>query len=115
MPNLLEKTIEALANNGLTPADVLWVGNVIAGSARSSEPWERFAAVANREYDPCWYNSGEDKPSVAENLVIVGTHWWLSRHIDFEGGLTGWQFNHMPSGGHKAWRSEEHTSELQSH
>ena len=39
------------------------------------EKWENFKEVANVEYD-----SGFGSPQVAEDLIIMGSDFWLERH-----------------------------------
>lgn len=87
MPNLLEETIKALADNNKTPADVLWVekmaepynpiGIYEAGS------WEDFALLANREYTHIYQYSS------LNYLRIVGDGWWLERHQQEGSNYTG--------------------------
>lgn len=68
--NLLQETIEALKDEGLSSSNVLWVGTK---EARIS--WDNFEQIANVEY-----SSGFGPQEVAKDLIIVGQNWWLERH-----------------------------------
>lgn len=68
--NLLRETIDVLAENGKTPADVQWCGSPQFGSFT----WDEFAALADVEYD-----SGFGGAEVATDLMVVGDGWWLQR------------------------------------
>ena len=46
MQNLLQETLKALEDNGKTPNDVLWVGDL-----EKKTTWENFAKLAEFEYD----------------------------------------------------------------
>lgn len=84
--NLLNETIEALKEFGFSPDDVEWVGSKL-------EPirftWQEFVDIADVEYD-----NDFGAPQVAEDLIIVGKHWWLERH-EYDGS-EWWEFKMMP-------------------
>jgi hypothetical protein len=84
MENLLQQTLEILANNGKTPANVLWVGG-----GEYAGTWNDFAAVADVEYD-----DGFGSPKVATDLFVVGADWWLERH-NYDGS-EWWEFKTKP-------------------
>jgi hypothetical protein len=69
--NLLQETIDILAELDLKPTDVYWVGTRDGAYGCS---WEDFALLANREY-----YSGHGTVYVCLDLVIVGDGWWLER------------------------------------
>ncbi|WP_419791597.1 hypothetical protein [Staphylococcus chromogenes] len=82
--NLLNETIEALSNNGLTFEDVLWIG-----CKDYAISIDEFKKLANVEYD-----SGYGAPKVATDLKIVGENWWLERE-EYDGS-EWWQFRSKP-------------------
>jgi hypothetical protein len=84
MENLLDETIEVLAQHGKSPQDVIWVGSHNAWTT-----WKNFEAVANTEYD-----AGFGSQQVAGDLLIVGKNWWLERH-EYD-GRENWVFNSRP-------------------
>jgi len=82
--NLLIETIDKLKEKGLTPDNVLWVGNY-----EVKTDWENFAKIANKEYD-----SGYGGQEIASDLLIVGKDWWLERH-EYDGS-EWWEFKQLP-------------------
>ena len=80
MINLLDETIETLANYGKTPNDVLWTG-----TCENKGTWNDFAAMANHIYD-----AGYGKAEVDMALLVVGDGWWLERWEDR--GKEQWAF-----------------------
>lgn len=84
MPNLLEETKAALSERGFSFDDVKWVG-----CGEYQIPIEDFIRLADVEYD-----SGYGCQEVAEDLVIVGDDWWLSRG-EYDGS-EWWDFNKKP-------------------
>lgn len=84
MRNLLQETIVKLKANGLTEADVRWVGNTTYWST-----WENFKEHANEEYD-----AGFGAAHVAQDLVIVGDYWWMTRE-EYDGS-EWWDFHLKP-------------------
>ncbi|NCB47635.1 hypothetical protein EOM81_11535 [bacterium] len=85
MQNLLKETIEVLAENGKSEADVLWVGN-----KKAYVSWADFAEYAkNLEYD-----SGYGGNEIDGGLLVVGLDWWLERH-EYDGS-EWWEFKSLP-------------------
>jgi len=83
--NLLHETIQIMAENGVAPQDVVWVGTVEQWST-----WENFADVADTYYD-----NGFGGQEVAYDLMIVGTDWWMTRR-EYD-GAERWDFNRYPN------------------
>lgn len=84
--NLLKETLDALKENGKTPADVRWVGRA---SINAKCNWEDFAKQANFEYDnSCGWME------IPADLVAVGDDWWLEREED--DGAEWWEFKAIP-------------------
>jgi hypothetical protein len=79
--NLLTETIEALKPR--EPKDVLWVGTRDVWFT-----WDEFAAIADVEYD-----AGFGAPEVAQDLLVVGNGWWMSRG-EYDG--SEWWDIHVP-------------------
>ena len=84
--NLLKETLDALKENGKTPADVRWVGRA---SISAKCTWEDFAKQANFEYD-----NGYGGAEIPADLVVVGDNWWLER-AEY-GGSEWWEFKTIP-------------------
>lgn len=84
--NLLQETLDALEENGKTPADVRYVGRA---SISAKCTWEDFAKQANFEYDNSY--GWQEIPA---DLVVVGDDWWLEREED--GGAEWWEFKAIP-------------------
>lgn len=93
--NLLQETLNALKENGKTPADVRWVGRA---SISAKCTWEDFAKQANFEY-----NNGYGGAEIPTDLVVVGDNWWLERAE--HGGSEWWEFNTTPA--EPKWDSHE--------
>jgi hypothetical protein len=85
--NLLQETLNELANNNLTSSNVEWVGSK-CGKFKIS--WDDFVKIADIEYD-----NGFGGNEIASNLVVVGKDWWLSRE-EYDGS-EWWRFNILPT------------------
>ena len=83
--NLLEETLQVLATNGKTLADVLW-----CGSPDFYFTWQDFVVVA----DTANYYSGFGSQEVACDLLVVGENWWLERY-EYD-GAERWEFKTLP-------------------
>lgn len=84
--NLLQETVEILANNGKTDADVKWIGS---RDGRYALDWSKFAITANIDYD-----NGYGGQEIALDLVVVGDGWWLERR-EYDGSES-WAFKEAP-------------------
>lgn len=84
--NLLRETLDALKENGKTPADVRWVGRA---SISAKCNWDEFAKQGNFEYDNSYGWRG-----IPADLVVVGDDWWLERKED--DGAEWWEFKAIP-------------------
>ena len=84
--NLLQETLDALEENGKTPADVRYVGRASI-SAKCS--WEDFAKQSDFEYD-----NGYGGAEISTDLVAVGDNWWLER-AEYDGS-EWWEFKTFP-------------------
>jgi hypothetical protein len=84
--NLLKETITALLENGRLPTDVLWVGSQ-DGTCFIS--WEDFSKISDIDYD-----NGYGGAQIPEDLVIVGSDWWLERG-EYDGS-EWWEFKTLP-------------------
>lgn len=82
--NLLEETLEVLADYDLTEADVLWVG-----THEETISWEAFKKAADFEYD-----DGFGINEVRGDLRVVGEDWWLTRG-EYDGS-EWWDFHRKP-------------------
>jgi hypothetical protein len=98
MQNLLKETLEMLAENGKSPADVRWVGHRDFGYLTQIRPtpekmpygsWEEFVEFADFDYD-----NGYGGAQVSTRLVIVGDDWWLERG-EYDGS-EWWEFKTLP-------------------
>lgn len=85
MKNLLTETKTLLENNGHTLDDVVWVG-----CASFSIDIEEFKRLANNKYD-----AGFGSPKVANDLLVVGSDWWLERH-EYDGSEL-WEYKSLPT------------------
>ena len=85
MINLLDETIDTLAEFGKTLADVLWVG-----TRENKSTWNEFALNADFAY-----NDEIGSAEVNPNLVVVGASWWLERW-QLDEGYEGWEFKTRP-------------------
>lgn len=84
--NLLQETLDALKENGKTPADVRWVGRE---SINAKCSWDEFVKQANFEY-----NNGYGWPEIPKDLVVVGDDWWIER-AEYD-GAEWWEFKTLP-------------------
>ena len=84
--NLLKETVEILNEHNKKQEDVLWCGSKTFGSFS----WSNFEAVADVNYD-----NGYGSPAVAEDLVVVGSDFWLERH-EYDGS-EWWEFKQIPT------------------
>lgn len=84
MINLLQETLNILANHDIAESEVLWVGTP---SAKIT--WDNFKAIANFEYD-----NGYGGEEINTNLFVVGYDWWLERH-EYDGS-EWWEFKQLP-------------------
>lgn len=82
--NLLEETIEALEEEGLSPSDV-----VAVCSGKKCGSWDHFAAVAGFEY-----YDGFGLAEVNEDLKVIGEGWWMER-VEYDGS-EWWAFKKKP-------------------
>lgn len=89
LTNLLQETIQALANESKTPEDVDWVGSKNGQHILS---WDQFAAFAtNFNYD-----DGYGSHEIPLELVVVGkADWWLERH-EYDGS-EWWEYKQKPT------------------
>lgn len=88
MTNLVKETLEDLESLGLKAEDVLWVGSYDGKYAMS---WDQFQA----RYKNVTYDSGFGAQEIAEDLVVVGTNWWLERE-EYDGSER-WAFKQLPA------------------
>lgn len=86
--NLLQETINELEMLGYTPADVLWVGSRDGNYAMA---WDEFANIADFVYD-CGYTWSNN---INEDLVVVGSDWWLERKVGIQ-GVEMWKLHWYP-------------------
>ena len=86
MANLLKETITVIEEYGGRIEEIQWVGSNEFGWFT----WEDFKAIANIEYD-----MGFGAAKIAEDLLIIGSEWWLERH-EYD-GLEWWEFKEVPS------------------
>lgn len=85
--NLLQETLDALKENGKTPADVRWVGRE---SINAKCSWDDFAKQANFEYD-----AGYGSEEIPVDLIVAGDDWWLER-AEYDGS-EWWEFKAVPA------------------
>lgn len=84
MTNLLRETISILEGHGIKETDVRWVGNSSYWST-----WENFKEHADEDYD-----SGFGAAHVAQDLIIAGDDWWMTRG-EYDGS-EWWDFHRKP-------------------
>lgn len=84
MSNLLKETIDELRSHNKTLDDVIWIG-----SEKYEIEKDEFIKLADIEY-----HSGYGAQKVADDLLIVGNDFWLSRE-EYDGS-EWWKFNTMP-------------------
>jgi len=87
--NLLRETVEALTENGYSAADVRWVGDRDHWTT-----WEQFASLADFDYD-----DGFGAVEIRQELLVVGSGWWLERH-EYDGS-EWWEFKRLPAPGER--------------
>lgn len=85
--NLLQETLDALKENGKTPADVRWVGRE---SVNAKCSWDDFAKQANFEY-----YAGYGSAEIPGDLIVAGDDWWLER-AEYDGS-EWWEFKAVPA------------------
>lgn len=91
--NLLDETLQELRCNGLSFADIEWVGSA---SGEYALTWEEFAdLIEDVEYD-CGYGGQE----IVADLVVVGPDWWMER--DEYDGSEWWAVKRKPQRQHTA-------------
>ena len=61
--NLLQETIEAVAESGHTPDQIVFIGSRVTGHSCT---WDEFVVLADREYE-----SGFGSQKVAEDLLVL--------------------------------------------
>jgi len=83
--NLLQETLEILAENNKIPSDILWVGSLDYYFS-----WEEFVKIADVEYD-----NGYGSQKVASDLLIVGKDFYLERE-EYDGSEC-WAYKTMLS------------------
>lgn len=86
MINLYQEINTALASNGKTFEDILWVG-----TKEFYIPTEAFLAKAQEVY----YDQERGCPEVGIDLLIIGADWGLRRKYDAK-GAEEWEFIIMP-------------------
>ena len=84
MSNLLEETKEILENHNKTIEDIKWIG-----TSKHYVDINKFIELADSIYD-----DGYGVQEVADNLLIVGTNWWLERH-EYDGS-EWWEYKTIP-------------------
>jgi len=84
--SLLEETLGVMRRHGVKPEDVRWVGSKEFGHTS----WDNFAEVAK----DAKYDSGYGSAEVAQDLLIVGDDWWMSRG-EYDGS-EWWDFHRKP-------------------
>lgn len=84
MKNLLFETRDVLEEHGKTFEDVKWIGN-----KNFYVDIDKFMELANTKY-----NSNYGCEKVANDLMIVGSNWWLER-AEYD-GAEWWEFKQMP-------------------
>lgn len=84
MNNLLKETKNILKQNGKKLSDIVWVG-----CREFQIPMNEFIKCADQEYD-----AGFGSLYVAEDLLIVGSDFWLERH-EYDGS-EWWEYKELP-------------------
>lgn len=82
--NLLKETEEILKDNGKKLSDIIAVQGFEFGM-----PVDTFLKLADVEYD-----DGYGSSKVAEDLIVIGTDWWLERH-EYDGS-EWWEYKEIP-------------------
>lgn len=88
---LLEETIAVIQSEGGSVDEVKWVGSSDGTYAIS---WDEFCEIAKINYD-----DGYGGQEIAEDLVVVGTNWWMTRG-EYDGS-EWWEFHTKPKIGKK--------------
>lgn len=83
--NLLQETIDVLAQHGKTIHDIKWVGGY-----DFTIPESQFQELFDVEYD-----SGFGAQEVAADLIVCGDDWWMERE-EYD-GAEEWAFKTMPT------------------
>lgn len=83
MANLLEETIDILAENGLTLDDIEWIGKDDGYFSK-----DLFIKLADNSYDDGYCEASVDY------LFVVGKDWWLERH-EYDSS-EWWEFKKLP-------------------
>ena len=83
--NLYIETIQALEKNNKGIEDIVWIGTT-EGTIDIAQFLEE---AKHTEYD-----NGYGGAEIAEDLIIVGVDWWLSRG-EYDGS-EWWDFNSQP-------------------
>lgn len=84
MSNLLKETKNVLRQNGKKLSDIVWVG-----CREFQIPMSEFVKCADQEYD-----DGYGAADVAQDLLIVGSDFWLERH-EYDGS-EWWEYKELP-------------------
>lgn len=90
--NLLNETLEDLADNGKAPEDVRWVG--VAAESYEAGWWIDWATFVNTACAAI-YPRDRGGSHIEPHLVVVGDGWWLERW-EFD-GAEGWDFKTQPA------------------
>jgi hypothetical protein len=75
-----------LQQNGKSTTDVCWVWRT---DQAKNCLWDEFEAMADFTY-----NSGFGGNEIHDGLVVVGTDWWMERHV--YDGSEWWEFKTLP-------------------
>lgn len=90
--NLLQETINVLAEHNKTMSDVLWVGSTgISGReiVKTRTTVEDFISKANKDYD-----NGYGGEEVNTRLILVRKDFWLER-AEYDGS-EWWEYKEFP-------------------
>jgi hypothetical protein len=85
LTNLLDETIKRIEGYGKTIDDVQWVGDEYIHFT-----WDEFVELA-KNFD---YDSGFGGNAVINELMVVGTDWWMTRG-EYDGS-EWWDFHIYP-------------------
>lgn len=83
--NLYRETVEILEKNSKSLNDIVWIGTKEATIYID----QFFKKAKETEYD-----NGYGGAVIAQDLIIVGSNWWLSRG-EYD-GAEWWDFNTLP-------------------
>ncbi|KJJ61513.1 hypothetical protein RT21_19945 [Pseudomonas sp. 10B238] len=81
--NLLQETLEAIAESGHASADIVFIGSPVSGHACS---WDEFTVLADFDYD-----DGYGAQIVSSDLVIVFADCGHLRRTEYDGS-EGWEY-----------------------